>query len=225
MRLTNCSLLCVTTLLGLVSNANPLSPSKVESITSYVRTESNGVALDLKIVTKKNKGIRTTLVSPDGNSRAVLIFNQETLYLHQERGLEQAYSGRLTGREAAENIFQMLAINPCYHFLSEAPVLRTTILNHYEIILDRETHHEFLMPKRLLLYKGTSTEGELLSTIEFIDFFPSKIPFYQPKTLQVINHSNQTKDQVQVKSFSYNLGLANYLFETPKDEPLTQVSP
>ena len=45
-------------------------PVKSESITSYVRTESNGVALDLKIVTK-NKGIRTTLVSPDGNSRAV----------------------------------------------------------------------------------------------------------------------------------------------------------
>ena len=202
--------------------ANPLKPLVVESITNAICTHFNGVELEVKLITKKKKGIRASIFSEDGVANSVLIFDQHKLYLLTKDGYKKLRSKEIFDREAAENLFQMLALNPWLHFPDGTLALRSPILDHFHIIYDCDRDYEYPKPRQMQLYATGANESTLLSTIEFINFFDENTPYLQPKTLRVTDHTTETIGTVEVENFSYNEGLADYLFQSPEETPNTQ---
>jgi len=225
MRIITSSILCGLLLACTSGIAYPLRRINVESITNTVHTHFNGMEMKLNVMTKKQRGIRATVFSKNGKENAVLIFDQRELYQFKKEPTEAPIYRRVTGREAAENLFQMLALNPWFHFPRGTLALRCDLLDHFEIVYHCDMENQDTYPLEMHLYHTADAEPILLSTIEFVDFFSDSAPLHQPKTLRVTDHSMQTVGMVEVENFAYNKGVADYLFKRPKDRSHTYLGP
>ncbi len=205
------------------TNGYPLKAWKIKTVTNQVTTRFNGIELELSVITKKDAGIRATVFSPTQKPDALILFDEKELYLSSKNGIHPEVYTKLSGQEAAENLFQMLALNPWLHFPNGELELRSPILDEYRIVLEHNLDNSHLEPIQMHLYHTVAEEPNLLSTIEFVDFFKDSGPQLQPKTLRVTDHTASTVGKVHIKNFAYNKGVADYLFERPKDRPIARV--
>ena len=203
--------------------ANPLRPFAIHSISNTVSTHFDGITVELNVITKKKAGIRAKIFASNRNQDAVLIFDQRELFLTKQAQFQEGTYEKISGREAAVNLFQMLALNPWLHFPNGELELRSPILNEYRIVMEHNLDNSHLEPIQMHLYHTVAEEPDLLSTIEFVDFFKDSGPQLQPKTLRVTDHTASSVGKVHIKSFAYNKGVADYLFERPKDRPIARV--
>ena len=216
---TNLSLLLLL-LVSVISNEAAARPRSIDSIRIHATTITENSELPLALVTKRDAGIRATIHTAGKLTRAVVLFDGNKIHLIQE--LTEAGSIKeLNGDHAAENLFEMLAINPDFHFQSEKLSYQTSILNGYKIELLRDeivtpTGIE-QQPTEANLYIKNDSKLKLLRTIQYIEFFPQEdSPFHQPKRITFTDHTNASSGEIIINEVSYNSGIPDFIFELPK---------
>jgi hypothetical protein len=206
-------ILWVTIASGLPSYGYKLDPWKIKTVTSQVSTSFNDVELELSVVTKKDAGIRATVFSPSGSHDAIILFDNKDIYFTRREGTKPEAYIQLSRRQAAENLFQMLALNPWLHFPDGKLNLDCPALDSYIIVFDYILKDNHLLPTTMYLFELADEKKNLISTIKFVDFFTEHTNLLQPKLLRVTDHTNQLTGKVTVKNFTYNLGIGDYIFD------------
>lgn len=209
------TILLSTSLLGAVPRR-----TNIDSIRIHATTISENAKLPLSLVTKRKSGIRATIHIPGKLTRAVVLFNGEKLYLIQEL-TEEGSIKEIEGDDAAANLFEMLAINPDFHFQKEALSYTTAILDDYKIELLREeiiTQDGIIkQPTMAKLYARGNTELKLLKTIQYVEFFPLKdYPCNQPKKITYTDHRDNSIGEIIIDKVSYNSGIGDFIFQLPE---------
>lgn len=195
------------------TKAYPLQAWKIKTVTNQVTTRFNGIELELLVVTKKDAGIRATVFSPTQKPDALILFDEKELYLSSKNGIDPVVYTKLTGQEAAENLFQMLALNPWIYFPEGRLKHECPALEDYLIVFNYILKEDTVKPTEMRLYQMAPVKDKLVSTIRFVEFFSSRTNLFQPKILLVTDHTKQTSGEVHIKNFTYNLGLGDFLFE------------
>jgi len=166
---------------------------------------------------KGRKYIRASIRNPKKTAGADIIYDGKAVAI-VERGSPQKRSRVLSGEEAAANLFDLIALNPEYHFKNidgfnfNIPTFKAY---HVELQTEAETikETERYRPKKALLYKGHDADGTLVRTIEYIKFFDQTDPYFQPKELTFTDVSTGVIGHITVDKFEYNIGLPSFLFE------------
>lgn len=192
------------------------SSGQYTTVANHVTTRFSNIELELFVITKKDAGIRVTIFSPKQEPDALIIFDEKELYLSSKDGVHPEVTTKLSGLEAAENLFQMLALNPWIHFPEGKLKHECPVLEDYTIVFDYTLENEIFKPIEMRLYQIDPMKDKLVSTIRFVEFFSSSANLFQPKILQVIDHRKQISGEVFVKNFTYNLSLSDFLFDAQK---------
>ena len=190
----------------------PLKAREIKTITNHVTTRFNGIELELSVVTKKDAGIRVTVFSPSQKHAALILFDEKEVYLSKRSGIDTKAYTKLSGQEAAENLFQMLALNPWIHFPDGKLKYNSPALEDYRIVFDYILKDKNVKPTGMRLYEMAPAKDKLISTIRFVEFFSQNINLFQPKTLLVLDQVNQRSGEVHIKNYNYNQGLGDFLF-------------
>lgn len=193
----------------------PLKAWKIKTVTNHVTTHFNDIELELSVVTKKNAGIRATVFSPSQKDDALILFDEKEVYLSKKSGINTKAYTKLSGQEAAENLFQMLALNPWIHFPDGKLKYNSPALEDYLIVFDYILKDKNVKPTEMRLYEMAPVKDKLISTIRFVEFFSPDTNLFQPKTLLVLDQANQISGEVHIKNYNYNLGLGDFLFKVP----------
>ena len=173
------------------------------------------------ISSKGRKYIRASIRNPKKTAGADIIYNGKTVAI-VERGSPQKRSRVLSGEEAAANLFDLIALNPEYHFKNidgfnfNIPTFKT-----YRVELQREAEPfeetERYRPVKALLYKEHDAGSTLLRSIEYMEFFNQIDPYFQPKKISYTDAKTGDIGHITVDKIEYNIGLPIFLFEIPGD--------
>jgi len=174
-------------------------------------------SFEMLVSSKEQKYIRASIRNPKKTAGADIIYKGKAIAV-VERGTLQTTARVLSGAEAAANLFDLIALNPEYHFKNidgfnfNIPTFKAY---HVELQTEAETikETERYRPKKALLYKGHDADGTLVRTIEYIKFFDQTDPYFQPKELTFTDVSTGVIGHITVDKFEYNIGLPSFLFE------------
>lgn len=216
---TVCStLLCLAILLlgGTCLSAQILE--KPKSIVSHSTIQFNGDnSFGMLVSSKGRKYIRASIRNPKKTAGADIIYDGKSVAV-VERGSTQKRSRVLSGEEAAANLFDLIALNPEYHFKEidgfnfNIPTFIT-----YRVELQREAEPleetERYRPVKALLYKEHDAGSTLLRSIEYISFFDQTDPYFQPKEISSTDVKTGDIGHITVDKIEYNIGLPSFLFE------------
>ena len=169
------------------------------------------------VSSKGRKNIRASIRNQKKTAGADIIYDGKAIAI-VERGSPQKRSRVLSGEEAATNLFDLIAINPEYHFKNiDGFNFNIPTFKAYHVELQTEAEPvketERYRPKKALLYKGHDADGTLVRTIEYIKFFDQTDPYFQPKELTFTDVSTGVIGHITVDKFEYNVGLPSFLFE------------
>jgi outer membrane lipoprotein-sorting protein len=169
------------------------------------------------VSSKGRKYIRASIRNPKKTAGADIIYNGKTVAI-VERGSPQKRSRVLSGEEAAANLFDLIALNPEYHFKNidgfnfNIPTFKT-----YRVELQREAEPfeetERYRPVKALLYKEHDAGSNLLRSIEYMEFFNQIDPYFQPKKISFTDVNTGDISHITVDKIEYNIGLPSFLFE------------
>ncbi len=205
---------------ALIASAELLSldapDSVIDSIRVHATTITNNIELPLTVITKRKAGIRATIQPPQSQRRAVVLFNNDNIYLIT--ALDKDHVEVLAADDAAKNLFEMLTLHPDFHFRTKELGYRTSILEDYTINIkrDRLLENETLgKPLSAELYR--KSDGKLIRSIEYLDFFPARyVDYYQPQIIHFTDHEAALEGVITLDTVAYNVGAANFIFELPK---------
>lgn len=171
------------------------------------------------VSSKGRKYIRASIRNPKKTAGADIIYDGKAVAI-VERGSPQKRSRVLSGEEAAANLFDLIALNPEYHFKNidgfdfDIPTFKT-----YRVELQRETEPfeetERYRPVKALLYKEHDAGSTLLRSIEYMEFFNQIDPCFQPKKISFTDIKTGDIGHIAVDKIEYNIGLPIFLFEIP----------
>ena len=168
---------------------------------------------------KGRKYIRASIRNPKKTAGADIIYDGKAVAI-VERGSPQKRSRVLSGEEAAANLFDLIALNPEYHFKNidgfnfNIPIFKT-----YRVELQREAEPfeetERYRPVKALLYESYDADSTLLRSIEYMEFFNQIDPYFQPKKISFTDAKTGEIGHIAVDKIEYNIGLPSFLFEIP----------
>ena len=168
---------------------------------------------------KGRKYIRASIRNPKKTAGADIIYDGKAVAI-VERGSPQKRSRVLSGEEAAANLFDLIALNPEYHFKNidgfdfNIPTFKT-----YRVELQREAEPfeetERYRPVKALLYESYDADSTLLRSIEYMEFFNQIDPYFQPKKISFTDAKTGEIGHIAVDKIEYNIGLPSFLFEIP----------
>ena len=171
------------------------------------------------VSSKGRKYIRASIRNPKKTAGADIIYDGKAVAV-VERGSPQKRSRILNGEEAAANLFDLIALNPEYHFKNidgfnfNIPTFKT-----YRVELQREAEPfeetERYRPVKALLYESYDADSTLLRSIEYMEFFNQIDPYFQPKKISFTDAKTGDIGHIAVDKIEYNIGLPIFLFEIP----------
>ena len=179
-------------------------------------------SFEMVVSSKEQKYIRASIRNAKKTAGVDIIYDGKEIAV-VERGNLESKSRFLSGEEAAANLFDLIALNPEYHFRKidgfnfNIPTLKT-----YRVELQNETEPlketERYKPAKALLYKDHDTGSTLLRSIEYISLFDQIDPYFQPKELTFTDNRTGVVGHITVHRVEYNVGLPDFLFEISREK-------
>jgi len=211
-----CSAIC---LLGGTSLYGQVQGHPISIVThSTIQLDSEN-SFGMLVSSKGRKYIRASIRNPKKTAGADIIYDGKAVAI-VERGSPQKRSRVLSGEEAAANLFDLIALNPEYHFKNidgfnfNIPTFKT-----YRVELQREAEPfeetERYRPVKALLYESYDADSTLLRSIEYMEFFNQIDPYFQPKKISFTDAKTGEIGHIAVDKIEYNIGLPSFLFEIP----------
>lgn len=201
---------------------NGQRPATTESILVHSRMHTdNDTELNLIVFTKGQKLIRASMHPANKSHGAVIAYDGQIVKVQEE--IVDVYPTKvLEGEDAADNLFDLIALNPEYHFRKRDGFnLEAQVLQGFRIEIQRKEYPiagtEIYKPISLKLYKVSDSSETLIRSAQYDHFFKDKKPYLQPKALTFTDETNGEKGKIIVESVEYNAGLPDFLFELPDD--------
>ena len=174
-------------------------------------------SLGMLVSSKGSKYIRASIRNPKKTAGADIIYDGKAVAI-VERGSPQKRSRVLSGEEAAANLFDLIAINPEYHFKNiDGFNLNIPTFKAYRVELQTEAllveETERYRPVKALLYKEHDAGSTLVRSIEYMEFFDQTDPYFQPKKISFTDVKTGDIGHITIDKIEYNIGLPSFLFE------------
>lgn len=179
----------------------------------------SGLTLNLIVFTKEQDLIRASIHPADKSFGAVVAYDGQTVKMQEE--IIDVYPTKvLEGEDAAGNLFDLIALNPEYHFRKwDGLNLDSKVLQGFRIEIQREEspikEPETCKPISLKLFKVEELGDTLIRSTQYSQFFKNKEPYLQPKLLTFTDETTGENGTIKVKSVEYNVGLPDFLFKLP----------
>ena len=216
------TLLCLV--ICLVSNTYLSAQIKGQPVSILIHSNMHlegGHSVRMVVTIKEHKYIRASIRNPNKTTGADIICDGKEVAI-VERGSPQSRSRVLSGEEAATSLFDLIALNPEYHFKNidgfdfNIPTFRA-----YRVELQTEAEPveetERYRPVKALLYKEHDAGSTLVRSIEYIEFFDQIDPYFQPKELTFNEAGTGVIGHITVDKIEYNIGLPSFLFDIRGD--------
>ncbi|MDG1241258.1 MAG: hypothetical protein P8P52_01725 [Opitutae bacterium] len=201
-------------------NAHAQIHTNTESIRLHGNMSMGETNLNLTLITKGQNKLRATIRGKNHLTRAHIIHNQEQLWTKNSINGQESVR-QLEGKNAAENLLDLLALNPEFHFKDRNGFdLSSPIFEGYSIEYTQSEKPNLntgkCTPKALQLSEITDGEAHLIRSIRYISFQKKTTPFIQPKELTLTDEITGEIGKIVIHKVVYNTPLANFLFELPK---------
>ena len=216
------TLLCLAIcLLGGTSLSAQIKEQPVSILIHSTMHLESGHSVRMVVTTKEQKYIRASIRNPKKTAGADIICDGKAVAI-VERGSPQSRSRVLSGEEAATNLFDLIALNPEYHFknidgfdfnIPTFRAYRVELQTEAEPVEDTERYR----PVRALLYKEHDAGSTLVRSIEYMEFFDQIDPYFQPKELTFTDEGTGVIGHITVEKIEYNIGLPSFLFDIRGD--------
>ncbi len=185
-----------------------------------------GVSLNMISSSKKQKYLRVSIHNPTKTAGATIVYNSKTVRTLEESANESSIR-TLSGEDAAGNLFDLIGLNPDYHFkINGGFNFKTPVFEGYRVELINEDQPiketNRYRPSKLLLYKIDETTESLIRSIEYLSFFENIEPYIQPKEIKFTDESTGETGSISIQKFEYNVGLPNFLFELGEDTVIVE---
>ena len=174
-------------------------------------------SFEMVVSSKEQKYIRASIRNPKKTAGADIIYNGKAIAV-VERGTLQSKSRVVSGDEAAADLFDLIALNPEYHFRKidgfnfNIPTFKAYRVElQTEVEPDKET--ERYRPLKALLYKEQDAVSTLVRIAEYTKFFDQIDPYFQPKELTFTDVMTGDIGHISVDKIEYNIGLPSFLFD------------
>jgi len=176
-----------------------------------------GIKLKMSTSTKEQKYIRASIHTPTKTAEATLVYNGNLVSITKESE-SHISSSILRGEEAAANLFDLIALNPEYHFRDrEAFDFKSLVFKGYRVelqnVADPIEGTERYRPYQLMLYEVDESGETLIRSIKYLSFFDAIDPYQQPKEIVFTDESNGETGRITIQKIEYNVGLPDFLFE------------
>jgi outer membrane lipoprotein-sorting protein len=176
-----------------------------------------GIPLQMSISTKEQKYIRASIHTPTKTAGATIVFNGKKVVI-LEKVTQESTSRLLSGEEAAANLFDLIALNPDYHYsASNGFDFKIPVFEGYYIELQREVEPiretNRYMPTKMILHEVGESGNTLIRSIKYLSFFDEIDPYLQPKEIVFTDESNGETGRITIQKIEYNVGLPDFLFE------------
>lgn len=169
------------------------------------------------MTSKEQKYIRASIRNQKKTTLADIIYDGKAIAIVVMES-PQKRSLVLSGEEAATNLFDLIAINPEYHFknidgfnlnIPTFKAYRVELQTEAEPVEETERHR----PVKALLYKEHDAGSTLVRSIEYMEFFDQADPYFQPKKISFTDVKTGDIGHITVDKIEYNIGLPSFLFE------------
>ena len=214
------TLLCLATcLLGGTSLSAQIQGQPISIVThSSIQLDGEN-SFGMLVSSKESKYIRASIRNPKKTAGADIIYDGKAVAI-VERKPPQKRSRVLSGEEAAANLFDLIALNPEYHFKSaDGFDFNIPTFNTYRVELQKEAEPfgetERYRPAKVLLYKDHDLGSTLVRSIEYMEFFNQIDPYFQPNKISFTDVKTGEIGHITVDKIEYNIGLPSFLFEIP----------
>jgi outer membrane lipoprotein-sorting protein len=217
-----CPLVCVALWLNVFSPLNSQILTKPESILIHATIQrGGGIPLNMVVSSKTQKYIRASIFNATKTAGATIVYNSRTIQTVEESGSERSIR-TLSGEDAAGNLFDLIALNPDYHFRkNDGFNFKIPVLEGYHVELRRDRkpieNTDRYLPNQLLLYKVSDAGNSLIRSIEYISFFEEIAPYFQPKEITFTDEENGEQGRITIQKVEYNVGLPDFLFSIKDD--------
>ena len=176
-----------------------------------------GQSVRMVMTSKEQKYIRASIRNQKKTTLADIIYDGKAIAIVVMES-PQKRSLVLSGEEAATNLFDLIAINPEYHFknidgfnlnIPTFKAYRVELQTEAEPVEETERHR----PVKALLYKEHDAGSTLVRSIEYMEFFDQADPYFQPKKISFTDVKTGDIGHIAVDKIEYNIGLPSFLFE------------
>ena len=176
-----------------------------------------GQSVRMVMTSKEQKYIRASIRNQKKTTLADIIYDGKAIAIVVMES-PQKRSLVLSGEEAATNLFDLIAINPEYHFkningfnlnIPTFKAYRVELQTEAEPVEETERHR----PVKALLYKEHDAGSTLVRSIEYMEFFDQADPYFQPKKISFTDVKTGDIGHITVDKIEYNIGLPSFLFE------------
>ena len=171
------------------------------------------------VSSKGSKYIRASIRNQKKTAGADIIYDGKAVAVVERGSLQKHGRPRvLSGEEAATNLFDLIAINPEYHFKNiDGFNLNIPTFKAYRVELQTEAllveETERYRPVKALLYKEHDAGSTLVRSIEYMEFFDQTDPYFQPKKISFTDVKTGDIGHITIDKIEYNIGLPSFLFE------------
>jgi hypothetical protein len=191
-----------------------------ESIRLHASMSMGDGHLSLTLLTKGQHRLRASIQDQQHKSKVHIIHNQEQLWTKQFINGSESIR-KLEGTEAAENLLDLLALNPQFHFKQRDGFnLSSSVLEGYKVEYTqsekpcKETNKH--LPESLELFDISKDEPRLIRRIRYISFQKATTPFIQPKELVLTDERTGESGTIIISEVSYNAGIPDFIFKLPE---------
>lgn len=176
-----------------------------------------GQSVRMVMTSKEQKYIRASIRNQKKTTLADIIYDGKAIAIVAMES-PQKRSRVLSGEEAATSLFDLIAINPEYHFknidsfnlnIPTFKAYRVELQTEAEPVEETERHR----PVKALLYKEHDAGSTLVRSIEYMEFFDQTDPYFQPKKISFTDVKTGDIGHITVDKIEYNIGLPSFLFE------------
>jgi outer membrane lipoprotein-sorting protein len=217
-----CIILCIALGLNGFTFLNGQVRAKPESESILIHSTmqlGSGASLEMVTSTKNQKYIRASIHNSSNTVGATIVYNGKSIKIVEETS-DKSTARILSGEEAAANLFDLVALNPEYHFnANEGLNFKISTFKGYRVELQREAtpvaETERFRPTKMLLYKVAETGDTLIRSIDYLSYFEKIDPYLQPKEITFTDEAAGETGRITVQKVDYNVGLPNFLFELP----------
>ena len=214
------TLICLTICLIGVTPLSAQIQAKPISIVihSTIQLDGDGdKSFEMVVSSKEQKYIRASIRNPKKTAGADIIYNGKAIAVVEKETL-QSKSRVVSGDEAAAALFDLIALNPEYHFRKiDGFNFNIPTFKAYRVELqteaepDKETDR--CRPIKALLYKEQDAASTLVRIAEYTKFFDQTDPYFQPKELTFTDVMTGDIGHISVDKIEYNIGLPSFLFD------------
>lgn len=193
----------------------------IESIKIHAKMTSGVHEVPFYVVKKSQDKLRSTASDGRGLVSFTTLLNNDTLFniTNIQSNIE---SSELSGDEAAAQLFDLLMLNPEYHFRKqEGFPLNSKIFSRYHISFDRTKHKNASFQEHIIgakLFKNdTDSESKILiRSVQITNFRVFKREINEPEQLSYTDEESGETTEVTITGIDYNIGIGDFIFDTPQ---------